>query len=596
MTNSMIVRSRMRPNEPPALRSEPPTRSCEPRSWSVRRRWAIVGLVVLWFVPRLAIALKEDVLFPDGVTYIGLAARMESAATNGTLDPREFNAYPTILMLLHQLGCDWETAGRVWGVLCGTLVVLPLFGWLRRMFNDEIAVVGSVLAGLHPKLIEWSPQLIRDPTFCLFAVCSLYASWRAVSELRLKWFLAAGLATFAAVQTRFEGWFLLLPQIAWSVSRVWRMPDQRRSLAWGWLTYAAMLPLGILAINAAFGGLFNGRVSGGNLHKITYLQHVPGISALIPAEWFPNASPLLPPSGTPEGVALPPPTAPQALLTASPEGSVTAPSPNSEVLIGSAPPAINALQVTWLACRVLVRGFGPFYAALFVIGLVGERRRFNADQRAILSFFVATMLAIWLHTWQSKVTSSRYALPLVLAGAPFAATGCLAVAAFLQRRSSAMQSIAGRMARFVESTPQQVATALLLGIAALITFTDSFLAHDAPFRSQQALGRWVRQEVGPGRRLAGSETLSVAAYYSAADYFYKPSGPEPLASLIANQSPEVLILTSDVAAQAGFAPANYRRVDVAALPPECRSKYVVLIEQPLQARRSETSRSETSQR
>lgn len=578
-----------------AVRADVAAPFSKPMSSSGRGRLFIVaGLLVLWFVLRFAIALKEDVLYPDGVTYIGLAARMENAATHGKLDPRLFNAYPAILMLLHQTGCDWETAGRAWGVLCGTLIVLPLYGWLRRLYNDEIAVVGCILAGLHPKLIEWSPQLIRDPTFCLFAICSLYAGWRAASELRVTWFVAAGLATFAAMQTRIEGWFLLFPQMIWLCRQAWRAPGLRLRFAFGALCASAALPLGILLINLLFGELFSSWIWGGNLHKVAYLEHVPVVCELIPAELFPDSSPPIDPADAPEGVALPPPPAgarhamvePIAALTPlaqSAGDSAAAMSSSPELLIGSIPSPINALQATWLLGRALVRGFGPVYATLFAIGLVDKRRPFNIDQRAMLAFVAATISAIWLHTWQSKVTSSRYALPLVLAGAPYAAAGFLAAAEFLSHRFAAIQTLAQRAARSVSFAPQQIIAAALLGILSVVTIADSFLGHDSPYRPQHALGHWIRKEVGSHRRLAGPNDLFVAAFYAEADYYYKPRGSESLSSLIREQSPDVLLLTADGAPQ--VAQADYRRVDTKELPPECRSRYVVLIRQPLQVRR-----------
>lgn len=558
-------------------------------------RWVIAGLLVLWFVPRATIAWKEDVLFPDGVTYIGLAARMEGAAAYGTLDPRHFNVYPTILMLLHHLGWSWETTGTAWGVFCGTIIVLPLFGWLRRLFNDEIAVVGCILCGLHPKLVEWSPQLIRDPTFCLFTICGLYCSWRAVTKLRATWFLAAGFATFAALQTRFEGWFLLLPQCVWSVSRFRRSPELRRSLVFGWLQAASALPIGLVLVNAAFGSIFSGWIWGGNLHKIGYLNQVPVVSKLIPSYLLPDLSPLRVPLGAPPGVALPPPidarrsVGEPVTLPAPSDARTTAPSSVAELSIGSVAQSINAVQVTWMSCRVLVRGFGPFYAALFAIGLIGGRKQLNIDRQAVLLLIATTILAIWLHTWQSKVTSSRYALPLVLAGAPFAAIGWFIAADYLQRRFAVVRLFPRRTTQIPGIPPLQAASAALFGVAALILIVDSFLAHDAPFRAQQSLGRWVLEDVGPNRRLAGSESLSVAAYYSAADYYYKPSGPESLATLIQEHSPDVLILTTDVASQAAVVPTTYRQVDTTDLPQECRQKYAVLVRRTMQAQRERVS-------
>ena len=64
-----------------------------------------------------------------------------------------------------------------------SLTVLPLCGWVRRQFNDQTALLAGVLYAAHPVFIQWSPELIRDPTFWLLFMLTLYLLWRAVTEV-----------------------------------------------------------------------------------------------------------------------------------------------------------------------------------------------------------------------------------------------------------------------------------------------------------------------------------------------------------------------------------------------------------------------------
>ena len=102
------------------------------------------------------------------------------------------NVYPVILLLLHRLGLDWELAAMLWGVVVSSLVVLPLWGWVRRQFDDRVALVACLLYAVHPKFIEWSPEAMRDQTFWLLFMLAIYWLWRAVTEVRYGWFIAAG--------------------------------------------------------------------------------------------------------------------------------------------------------------------------------------------------------------------------------------------------------------------------------------------------------------------------------------------------------------------------------------------------------------------
>ena len=61
-------------------------------------------------------------------------------------------------------------------MLIASLTVVPLWGWLRRMFDDRLAVIACLVYALHGKLIAISPLIIRDSTFWFLLVLTLYCS------------------------------------------------------------------------------------------------------------------------------------------------------------------------------------------------------------------------------------------------------------------------------------------------------------------------------------------------------------------------------------------------------------------------------------
>ena len=96
------------------------------------------------------------------------------------------------IVSLHRLGLSWETAGVAWGVVISSCTVLPLFGWIRRAFSRRVAIAACILYAIHSGLVRWSVKIIRDSTFWFLLALSLYLLWRAVTELRWAWYLAAG--------------------------------------------------------------------------------------------------------------------------------------------------------------------------------------------------------------------------------------------------------------------------------------------------------------------------------------------------------------------------------------------------------------------
>ena len=172
-------------------------------------------LLLACLIPRAFMAGKIGGICPDAVVYIQVAESFDKGLLHAD---HQFglNLFPVILMLLHRSGLDWEMAGKLWNVAISCLTVLPLYGWVRRQFDDRLALAAGCLYAMHPELIRSSPEGIRDPTFWFFLVLSLYLLWRATAKVRLRFYLSGGLAMAMAAMTRSEGLFLLVPLLLWS--------------------------------------------------------------------------------------------------------------------------------------------------------------------------------------------------------------------------------------------------------------------------------------------------------------------------------------------------------------------------------------------
>jgi hypothetical protein len=113
-------------------------------------------LLVACLVPRIVVACKLSAVCDDGYSYLHVADALERGRLDQALEYLNLNIYPVVLMGLHKLGLEWTIAGKLWSVLMGTAIVLPLFDWLRRMFDERTATAGVFLYAVHPKLIEYS--------------------------------------------------------------------------------------------------------------------------------------------------------------------------------------------------------------------------------------------------------------------------------------------------------------------------------------------------------------------------------------------------------------------------------------------------------
>lgn len=461
---------------------------------STRRILLLLFAVTL--LPRFVMAWLIPTICPDGTTYVAVAKWIEE---QGTYYRRDLgvNLYPLILAALHKAGLGWPLAAKLWGVVCASLVVLPLYGWVRRMFDDRIALYAGLLYAFHPKLIEWSPEMVREQTFWLLAALVWYAAWRAAHEGRTVWFAAIAALLPAASLTRFEGLFLYVIPPAWSLAVAIQVPERRRRLF--------MLTTASLAAAPAAGLLYLFVCNGASIEQFAYslpwerarelLARVSGSGATVVNEHF---------------GARPNPLSPAIAQT-----------------VGQA----------------VVRGFTPLYALLLLIGLVVEgRRTFSAARLPVLFVMLLTLAGIWTHAWYAGLISSRYLLPLVIASSGTAAVGFLTtvrgLSNFAAKRRPAWH-------------PAWSAAAITMAVI-LTGCIDAFKTSYVGRLETARLGTWIRAQYGPGLRIYGGDAqLELLGYYAEADCFRIPPyrTPEVAATHAEGLRPDIILLSAPLPAE-----------------------------------------------
>lgn len=444
----------------------------------------LTALVLLVLVPRVIMALRITTISPDGTLYVTMARALEHGDLQTAL-AIQLNIYPLILAALHQIGFDWVLAGKVWGVLVSTVAVLPLFGWARRQFDDRIAAVGCVLYATHPKLIECSPELIRDPTFWLLLATSVYLLWRAVTEVRVAFYALAGVGMALAILTRFEGNFLFILLLLWTAGRFLALTESRGRLVFGAVLCAAVLP--ILLSTASL--ILLGSNWNTDLYRLVPLDRVQNWLA----SWTISTS------------------------TTGYEG-----------------------HMLWNFLDTMQRGLGAFYALLMFGGLWAWRREWaRRDNQPLFYFAMAVTGGIWIHLSYMGQISSRYALSIVILAVPYTSLGLLSLLGLISRT----------IARFSSRAWLRVAVpaAVVLVIAA-VSCGDALSNHYDSRESRAELGRWIRATYGPSQLLATSVDLSsVVVYYAEGRNYPIPADADDqeLVSLLDNVRPDLILFTSE---------------------------------------------------
>jgi 4-amino-4-deoxy-L-arabinose transferase-like glycosyltransferase len=231
----------------------------------ISQRTIVFVLMLLTFALRIAAAAHLDVICSDGAYYIQCATAFETGNIKQAFQYTGRNIYQPILFAAKMVAGDFENGGKFWGVLVATLTVLPLWGLFRRLFDDRTAAVACFLYAIHPGLIKWAVEPIRDPTYWLLFVLTLYCVERARQSPSPRWFVASGLLTGLSVLTRTEGWLLLIPSL-FVVAFPLAKPPRNWSVALVSFLLITVIP--VLAVAVPI-GYFAGDSDALNLESIT---------------------------------------------------------------------------------------------------------------------------------------------------------------------------------------------------------------------------------------------------------------------------------------------------------------------------------------
>jgi hypothetical protein len=520
---------------PNQLANSQPRRTTLPSAWRV-----LAALVLLCLILRAAMACRITSVCPDGVLYIRAAKALEAGDFREAFREMSLNTYPAILMLLHRTGLDWELGAALWGVVISSLVVLPLWGWVRRQFDDRVALVACLLYAVHPKFIEWSPEVMRDQTFWFLFMLSIYWLWRAVVEVHLGYFVAAGAGITLASLTRTEGLFLLMPFALWVFWRLPALQTGRRKLLLGAVLCVVVFPALLALVNLVW---LYGHTGWTALRLAPLARVEPWLHSLF--------------------------------------GRGAAAADSADTL--DAAVQLTFGRMLWVFFPTATRGLSPVFALLMFGGLWGWRRVWaRRDHQPLFYTTLVILCGIWVQLWYDKNICPRYMLPVVLMASPFAALGLLALTARLLRIAGWLGCGAGGQHSLAAAT---LAAVLVAGLADAMTGSTKYFETR---RMAADVGRWLRRELPAPLMLVGPEGITPIANYYAhngpCQVFRWEADDDAIRSMVRQSKADVVLLrpTKQLTPERcdalveQFSRDGLAPVDDSLLPPTCGDMRVLL--------------------
>lgn len=508
----------------------------------LRPSWFWLFLLGICLIPRLLLWAQYDAYCKDAYLYIFLSDQIDQGNFRPLFEYYDINIYPLILVLGHRLGLSWTAAGVSWGILAGSLTILPLYGWLRRVANDRIALCGCLLYASHPNLVELAVEPIRDTTFWFFLNLTFYFALRAVQQGKLHFYLAAGLAWVMSAYTRTEGWFLVIPLSIWIAAQGLFVPGRRLRTLAGSLGLVLMIPLFVIVVNCtAFP-----KEPTWHLGSLRHFQTV-WTWATQPANDPPPQASVeanesrdekLPTNDPPaQAVVLPSqdlaeenPTNRESLEQSQPEPLQTATIPHSVE-------TANAAFLPRLAgyLKKLHSALEPLHYLLLGLGFcVGWNQIWNQRILPLIALAAVQGLAIWILISTYGAINPRYFLTAYLLCLPIEALGLLHFIRWISRmraqRASSPEAF-GRVAL------------IAVGVLFVVGWVDAFVYEHPSRTAELKFADWLRTSPYSNAEIAVDQGTKRIGYHLKETMPPVLGSPWELATFRPENPPEIVIVS-----------------------------------------------------
>lgn len=137
----------------------------------------IIILVVLALAIRIFSFTHTMMMNLDGPIYIHQARALyyglwQSINTCSGVD--WLTPYAVLIAVVYPIAGDWAHGAMAVNLIFGTLMIIPLYLFLRRFLDEKTSFLTTFIFAMLPVFVDQSVNVIRDPSSWFFAVLGLY--------------------------------------------------------------------------------------------------------------------------------------------------------------------------------------------------------------------------------------------------------------------------------------------------------------------------------------------------------------------------------------------------------------------------------------
>ncbi len=179
----------------------------------MRSRWVWI-LVGIALVLRLLLLTFHETVEIDGVYYITMGKNFIQGNglrdIEGNINTVFMPLYPIFTGVVSLIVSNGELAARLISIIFGALLILPVYGLARRIYDQKVALIAAAITAVYPALTYISSITYADSLYLFLITSAMYTGYRALQSGVLKEYIATAVLYSLAYLTRPEGWLYIL--------------------------------------------------------------------------------------------------------------------------------------------------------------------------------------------------------------------------------------------------------------------------------------------------------------------------------------------------------------------------------------------------
>lgn len=161
-------------------------------------------LIIALFV-RISFLQFEYAIGWDEVNYLKLGASGAIHGLNHVLHPYWSPLYPIFIAVFGKIISNYELVGRLVSIFFGTILIIPVYLFVKKYLSKKVAWFCSLLIALFPMLIESSVSALTESLYIFMAITGAVLGFLSLKKKSILFAIVTGGLFSLAYLTRPEG-------------------------------------------------------------------------------------------------------------------------------------------------------------------------------------------------------------------------------------------------------------------------------------------------------------------------------------------------------------------------------------------------------